>query len=888
MRELFTHDLFESVFEFINDAIIVTDSEYKILFASTLVVGLLDGGDNHEIRNSSLLRYFDKSNNSTIAGYSYTEKSVYDNDNHIQFIIFKLDPASADKNSQEDYFKSQKLIAAISQKINTSDDIKIEFANLLNLGLKYFNCTAFFLHFDNSITDIFEKQYFAANKNSSEIKPLFISLSDFFEDLITTGIREKKEFINTLGLRQIIIEPIIAENGVIGITGFFNSEKIIKYPSGDMNLMDSITRNISCAVDRKLMLDKLRSSTALLNHYVEIAREGHFDINVTTGRVKFNKTGAEMLGYKFEDVEERSLSFWKSIVNQEDLENLRELYKEYIHSSLSYVECIIRIRSGSGRWVWTMMRCNALERDKMERPIRITGILIDITNQKQTEELLKQTIKTRDKMFSVIAHDLRSPIINMSNMLDLFIKSYENGSLDRSLFYNIKYSLNNTAELLDNLLNWSKLQIKTPDIVQENFNLLQVVREIESLYRIFAENKFISLYYTIPDNLFVYADINSVRLILRNLVNNALKFTLPGGIVKINAEEEGNNITISIIDNGVGMTESMIEIFNSSGNFRSSYGTLNEKGTGLGLTLCKEAATVNGGTIEVKSPGGKGTCFKVTLKKGDESRCINIQASMTETKNIFAGKTVLIVDDDSIIRVLISDILIKWDCGILSAVNGKEAVEIAETYSPDLIIMDLEMPVMDGYAAIKEIRNKTGPNIPVIALSSAFSDLTVKMVSEAGFDDYIVKPGSSSEIFEKASLYLIRKAQKLKLKKVKTQKNKANFVDWTKFSASLGNDLDALKCIIDKFLETTPDYYNSLIDSYEKGDLSALYSHSHKFKSSISLIATPQVIMNIETINRCAKDMDNSEYLKEQINNFAIWYPALCEELRNYQIQENQ
>ncbi len=236
----------------------------------------------------------------------------------------------------------------------------------------------------------------------------------------------------------------------------------------------------------------------------------------------------------------------------------------------------------------------------------------DAINSQNLE--LEELNGTKDKLFSIIGHDLRSPIGNLRVLLDLFKSNMMNSGELNALLPKLNKSVGGLHEMLDNLLEWSHSQMQGFKLHSEEINLKQLAETTLGFYQSSADEKGISIFIEVPDGLRAVADQNHVLLVMRNLVNNAIKYTENGGRILIGGNADGNLVQILIKDTGVGMSiDQMINIF----EFRKSAsmtGTQGEKGTGFGLALCKEMVEANGGSITVRSEPGKGSEFTFSLK----------------------------------------------------------------------------------------------------------------------------------------------------------------------------------------------------------------------------------------------------------------------------------
>jgi signal transduction histidine kinase len=229
----------------------------------------------------------------------------------------------------------------------------------------------------------------------------------------------------------------------------------------------------------------------------------------------------------------------------------------------------------------------------------------------QTAEL-KALNATKDRLFSIISHDLRTPIYSILGTLDLFENKVLNQEESADLLKNLRYEVSNSYEVLDNLLHWSLSQIKQFDANKINFDLINAVSPSLELFRGIIQKKGIDLSLYISDDLSVYADENHIRCIVRNLLSNAIKFTPTAGKIEVLANKNKNFVELIITDSGIGIAPNDLKsIFTLP---KINYAVNGEKGTGLGLNLCKELIESNGGSISVKSEYRKGTSFVVKMQ----------------------------------------------------------------------------------------------------------------------------------------------------------------------------------------------------------------------------------------------------------------------------------
>ena len=265
--------------------------------------------------------------------------------------------------------------------------------------------------------------------------------------------------------------------------------------------------------------------------------------------------------------------------------------------------------------------------DFISKPFHKEELLIRVSHQisliaarriiiRQTEEL-QRTISGRDKLYSVIAHDLRSPIGSIKMVLNMLLLNLPASSIGKDMHEMLNMANRMTEEvfsLLDNLLKWTKSQIGRLNVVYQQFDLVPIIQGVIEIFSIAAELKNIRLRVEIPDTLEVYADCDMMKTVIRNLISNAMKFTPEGGDITIRVrQDDAQAAIVEVSDSGCGISkENQAKLMKPSTHF-STFGTKNEEGSGLGLLLCQDFATKNGGRLWFESEEGKGSTFSFSI-----------------------------------------------------------------------------------------------------------------------------------------------------------------------------------------------------------------------------------------------------------------------------------
>ena len=260
--------------------------------------------------------------------------------------------------------------------------------------------------------------------------------------------------------------------------------------------------------------------------------------------------------------------------------------------------------------------------DFISKPFNKEELVIRVTHQislvaakriilRQTEELRK-TIMGRDKLYSVIAHDLRSPMGSIKMVLNMLILSLPPSQIGEEMYQMLSMANQSTEDvfaLLDNLLKWTKSQIGKLNVVYQDFNIVENIASVIEIFNLVAGIKNIKLRYLGDDKIEVHADIDMMKTIMRNLLSNAIKFSYNDSEIVVGARIVDDSVVVSVRDSGKGMSEEdQRKLLNTETHF-SKYGTNNEEGSGLGLLLCLDFAVKNGGRLWFESEEGKGATF---------------------------------------------------------------------------------------------------------------------------------------------------------------------------------------------------------------------------------------------------------------------------------------
>ncbi|WP_347838478.1 PAS domain-containing sensor histidine kinase [uncultured Draconibacterium sp.] len=407
------------------------------------------------------------------------------------------------------------------------------------------------------------------------------------------------------------IDHVAAENVSLYIEVFMNPIVINDEVVGALFFGKDITR-------RKLDEQRIKESQLLLKASIESQKDTIlFSINKNYEYLYYNSAHARVMKIAYDEEIKAGMNILDCITNDADRVAAKENYdralrgethtniRQYGDEHMAYYESFFNpIINEQGE----IIGASGLARDISER-------IIAEKDLRKSEQNLKDLNATKDKLFSIIAHDLRSPFNSIMGFSEILLDKINDPTFTEAEKY-LKYintAANDTLTLLDNLLSWAKSQTGLLHIRPRTTRLSAHILDEINQKKLVAKAKNIALNNSASEELEVFADENMLRIVLRNLISNAIKFTQKGGEIRVFAGKTADGVEISIADNGIGINdETLQKLFNPTLQ-ASQTGTANEKGSGLGLLLCKELIEKHGGKIAVESTAGKGSTFTFFL-----------------------------------------------------------------------------------------------------------------------------------------------------------------------------------------------------------------------------------------------------------------------------------
>lgn len=530
--------------------------------------------------------------------------------------------------------------------------------------------------------------------------------------------------------------------------------------SDSLGNIDTVQFSLIDITEQKNTQEELEKAEQRWKYALNSSQDGVWDWSVKDGKAYFSKMWKGMLGYEESDIAD-SFGEWEKLVHPDDKQRSFEEILKHVKNQTEYYILEHRLMHKNGNYKWILARGKIIERDEFGNPIRFIGTHTDIDPIKRTEEDLKaaqakseQAAEAKSQFLSTISHEIRTPlnaVIGFSNLL----QREGNIAQDSEYLQNIQTSAGHLLSLVNNVLDISKIESGKVEFEKREFDLEKLIDENLAMLSLRAKEKAIELRrgYIPSLQYSIIGDPLRLTQVLNNLIGNAVKFTDKGhvtvDVIILSDTEKSIELKFLIKDTGTGIAKGKIDsVFESFAQANTDiarrYG-----GTGLGLTISKLLVNLQGGQIGVESKIHEGSTFYFNLVFPKGKLLRKADFNKVEEKEVpLTGLRILVAEDNLFNTKVLTRFLEIWDIAYKVAENGSIALELLSENQFDLILMDLHMPVMDGYEATAKIR-ESGNLIYIIALTASGNFNSKNEMKERGFDDYAIKPINTKELYKK-------------------------------------------------------------------------------------------------------------------------------------------
>jgi PAS domain S-box-containing protein len=512
-----------------------------------------------------------------------------------------------------------------------------------------------------------------------------------------------------------------------------------------------------------LAMDAVKLNAERYRLSAEGAHIGTWDWDIKTGDIIFNEEFTRMLGYEF-DAFPPIYASWEALVHPDDKPGVLAALNAHLEGITDEFTSEYRILTADSRWKWILDKGRVFKWDEAGRPSRALGVHIDLTEQRAAAEALESAKEVAEsaniaktQFLANMSHEIRTPLNGILGMLRL-LRDHDLPPEQAEYVTTAETSGRNLLAILNDVLSLSQIEANAVHVCQEGLNLPLLADTALRVFKAQTDNSGVELGFTIDPSIpqDLCADQGKLRQILFNLVGNALKFTSNGYVrIDITAADDrrhpGDIILIfAVEDTGIGIPQDQAaKVFahfvQADGSYARKYG-----GAGLGLPIVSRLVSLLGGSVCIDSQPGQGTLvvFSVTAHADHELLVAKEERpAPVAHSNSYA---ILVVEDEAVNRLAAERFLEKMGHRPTTARNGGEALEALKNASFDCILMDIQMPGMDGIETTRAIRRATdighNASIPVIALTAhALLDDREKFLGE-GMDGYVPKPMTMDEL----------------------------------------------------------------------------------------------------------------------------------------------
>ena len=707
--------------------------------------------------------------------------------------------------------------------------------------------------------------------------------------------------------------------------------------------------------ERKQAEEALRTSEARLTMTVQGSHIGIWDWNLTTGSIYFSPQWKNQLGHD-EATLPNDFEEWRSRIHPEDQVLVHDTIQTCLDGNKSQFELEHRLQHRDGSYRWILSR-GSLIRDVYGVAARMVGIHIDTTDRKRSEEELRAAkesaeaaSKAKSEFLANMSHEIRTPMNGVLGTTELLLNSPLTDK-QRHLASTVHRSGRTLLAIINDILDFSKIEAGKLDLECVEFDLLQVLEESLELFMEAGRRKKLELTQQIDERVPRYLKGDPVRFrqILMNLLSNAIKFTEIGGITLVAEFLSGTTthaqLRFAVADTGIGIpAAAKLRIFDAfsqaDGSTTRRYG-----GTGLGLSIAKQLVALMGGAITVESEPGRGSTFAFSarfelqpLSTGSETTVARYSPSPHSylVPDHTGGSThpleslsqanaqpdgqaagcILLAEDSPVNREVAVGMLEQLGYQVEIAENGRQALLATEHAHFDLILMDCQMPEMDGLTATSEIRQReTGAGrsrLPIIALTANAMQGDRELCLSAGMDDYLTKPYTQMQLREIIQKWLSKRNalvpasvthhQTTPDPEVATHVAQASSESATAADTGHTMDLKALDAIralqrpnrpavlasvLRKYLDNSRNSVDALRDTLRANDPVGLQAVAHRLKSSsaqLGAIALAVRCKELELMGASKNLVDADRTLAALLDEYA----NVCTVFRNEIAKEKQ
>lgn len=661
-----------------------------------------------------------------------------------------------------------------------------------------------------------------------------------------------REILESQDIKSILQIPIFHEGDFWGFVGYDDCTRERIWSDEETYLLKSFVSNISAALERSQRTFELKRQEEKFRNIISNINLGLLEVDKDDVIQFCNKCFTDMTGYELSEIKGKNAS--DLFITDKDKYILSQKHKIRLSGSSDSYEVQAKNKNGEKRWWLISGAPNYNDKGEVTGSI---GIHLDITEQKKMEAKLEEALilaekssKAKDSFLSNMSHEIRTPLNAIIGMLrelrKLGLSEQQEGFINTA-----NKASDHLLQIINNVLDVAKIEAGELKLEYKDFSIKQIIQDVKSILLPQAEEKNLEFKLQVEEKVAeaYKGDGPRLRQIILNLAGNALKFTEKGEVdICCGVEQLSDNadiVRITVKDTGIGIDENyQKQLFQK---FHQEDATISRRfgGSGLGMVITKELVDLMNGDISVKSKKNEGTeiVVSILMDLGDEKN-LELKDFDIEEADI-SGMRILLVEDNVMNRIIVRNILKSHKVELCEVENGIQALKKINKEDFDIILMDIQMPEMDGIEATIKIREELEMQTPVIGLSANAFKSEIEKCLSIGMNDYITKP-FDEKVLIKILARFVNNPNKANAQADQNKSHKDDRLEAMKKSC-YGNEV-LMKQLQEAYIKYMPSIIRDIEDSIRNEDAITFKRHLHKIKPNIQSVGLEDLFILVQEI----------------------------------------
>lgn len=702
-----------------------------------------------------------------------------------------------------------------------------------------------------------------------------------------------KHSLASQNIQSLITFPLISGGELLGFVGFDSIKTNHDYSEKEKTILVLFAYMLVNIKQRRRKEEQLQLQEFKYRNIIENMNLGLLEVDENERILYCNSSFSTISGYAPNEIIGKKAS--ELFISDQDADIIQDKIKMRNDNESDSYSILVRNKRGEAKW-WLVS--GAPNYDEKGRVIGSIGIHLDITNQKKLESDLEAALVNAQSaslakaaFLANMSHEIRTPLNGIIGLVREIAKEPGLTPKVQSYVGSARKASNHLLSIINNILDISKIEAGELKLEPHEFRSKDLLHDIKQILDYLSQEKGLDLIVDIDENVkeVLVGDQARIRQVILNLAGNAIKFTEKGTVsIKLCATSTNKyhqSLLFTVKDTGMGMDEAFIK--NAFKKFQQEDASISRRfgGSGLGLVITKELVELMNGKIDIISHKGIGTEISVhlTLTIGDEKN-ITARESINQLRTL-EDKSILLVEDNELNRLVVINALQPLKVKVTEAENGQEAINCLKNESFDLVLMDIQMPIMGGIESTTIIRRDLSLHLPIIGLSANAFKSEIDTCLKVGMNDYITKPFEERDLWRLLYKYLDNNTFKpIALDNDERQQTGKVSYSLDKLKdMSRGNDEFVTK-MIRLFTQIVPDTCSIIEKGIEKQDVALVKGQLHKLKPSLSYLASTELLNDVIEIEQLQTTEDTFITFATKVKRVIITLNSLVDILNTNEL----